>query len=350
MEITFDREYVYQTIREIMAIDSPSGFAGKAIDYVEKWAGELGLEFSRTNKGNGMVSLKGEDASRTVGVCAHMDTLGLMVRSVKENGRLAFTRVGGPILPTLDSELCRVYTREGKVYQGTVFSTSPAAHVYPDASEKARTEENMEVILDEKVSSREETEALGIQAGDYICFDPKTVITENGFIKSRFLDDKLSVAILMGVIRQMVKNGVRPACNVKVLFSTYEEVGHGMASFPEDIPELLCVDMGCIGKDLGCTEYQVSICAKDSSGPYDYEMTGRLIRLAREHGLGYAVDIYPQYSSDASAALRGGRDIRAALIGAGVFASHGYERSHYEGVENCMKLVYLYLTDRQEQL
>lgn len=347
MEITFDREYVYQTIREIMDIDSPSGFAARAIDYVERWAGDLGLEFSRTNKGNGVVSMKGEDTSRTVGLCAHMDTLGLMVRSIKENGRLAFTRVGGPILPTLDSELCRVYTRTGEVYEGTIFSMSPAAHVYPDAGSRERTEETMEVILDEKVTGRADTEALGIQPGDYICFDPKTVITDRGFIKSRFLDDKLSVAILMGVLHHMVKNGIRPACNVKVLFSTYEEVGHGMSSFPEDIPELLCVDMGCVGKDLGCTEYQVSICAKDSSGPYDYEMTSRLIRLAKENGLGYAVDIYPQYSSDASAALRGGRDIRAALIGAGVFASHGYERSHYEGVENCMKLVYLYLTEKQ---
>lgn len=345
MEAAFDKEYVLQRIREIMAIDSPSGFTQKGMDYVEQWAGQLGLEFSRTNKGNGIVTLRGKDSSHTIGVCAHMDTLGLMVRSIKENGRLAFTKIGGPILPTLDSEHCRVYTRDGRVYQGTIYSTSPSSHVYDDAREKARTEEYMEVILDEKVRTREDTRALGIQTGDFICFDPKTVITENGFIKSRFLDDKLSVAILMGVIHYMVTNRISPRVNVQFLFSVYEEVGHGMSSLSTEIPELLCVDMGCIGEDLSCTEYQVSICPKDSGGPYDYQMTSRLMELAEKHHLGYAVDIYPHYSSDATAAMISGRDLRCALIGAGVFASHGYERSHYEGVENCMKLLYLYLTE-----
>lgn len=347
MNIQFDQAFVYQTIQEIMAIDSPSGFTDRAVRYVEQKAKEFQLPFSWTRKGNGIIFMAGKNPEHTVGVCAHVDTLGLMVRSIKANGHLAITKIGGPIMPTLDSELCKVYTRDGRVYDGTIFSTSPAAHVYPDATKKERNEDNMEVILDEKVKTKQDVEALGICSGDYICYTSKTVITDSGFIKSRFLDDKLSVAIILGVIKYMTDHQIQPEYNVKFMMSTFEEVGHGMAHIPEDIEELLCIDMGCIGLDLNCTEYDVSICAKDSSGPYNYEMTTRLINLAKANHLQYAVDIYPMYGSDASASLRAGHDIRAALIGSGVFASHGYERSHYEGVENSMKLLYLYLTDQQ---
>ncbi|HIU13121.1 MAG TPA: M42 family metallopeptidase [Candidatus Fimiplasma intestinipullorum] len=346
MEFQFKQDVVATLIQELMAIDSPSGYTQNAIAYIENKANAYQLPFMRTHKGNGIIYMPGRNAKTTIGVCAHVDTLGLMVRSIKSNGRLCFTKVGGPILPSLDSEWCKVYTREGKVYSGTIYSTSPAAHVFKDAASKERTEDTMEVILDEKVKSKEEVEKLGIQTGDYICFDPKTTITENGFIKSRFLDDKLSVAIILGIIDFMVENHIQPENNVKFMFSTYEEVGHGMAYIPEDITELLCVDMGCIGQDLNCSEYDVSICAKDSSGPYDYQMTGDLIAMAKKHQLQYAVDIYPYYGSDASAALRAGHDIRAALIGPGVFASHGYERSTMEAVDQSMQLVYYYLTNQ----
>ena len=342
--MNFNQQYVYDVLTNILKTDSPSGFTYHVMEKIKTYAKELGYDFSMTQKGNGIIFVPGKDSSKTIGISAHVDTLGAMVRSIKSDGHLAITRVGGPILPTLDSELCKVYTRTGKVYTGTFFSTSPAAHVYPDASTLARTEENMEVILDEIVKTKEDVEKLDISNGDYICIDPKTIITENGFIKSRFLDDKLSVAIIFGVLKYLKEQNIQPNYNVKVLISTFEEVGHGMSYVPKDITELLAVDMGCIGKDLACTEYDVSICAKDSSGPYDYDMTTRLIELAKEYNLQYAVDIYPQYSSDVSAALRGGHNIKGALIGSGVFASHGYERSHYQGVENSMKLLTLYLT------
>ena len=346
MELKFDQQFVYKTIEEIMAIDSPSGFTKAAVEYVESVAKQWNLPFSWTRKGNGIITMEGKDSSRCYGVCAHVDTLGLMVRSIKANGHLSITRIGGPLLPTLDSELCKVYTRDGKVYDGTIFCTSPAAHVYPDSRTKERDENGLEVILDEKVKNKADVEALGICAGDFICYTPKTVITPSGFIKSRFLDDKLSVAIILGVIKYMVDNNIQPEYTIKFIMSTYEEVGHGMSYIPEDIEELLCIDMGCIGLDLNCTEFDVSICAKDSGGPYNYEMTSKIINLAKENNLQYAVDIYPMYGSDAGASLRAGHDIRAALIGAGVFASHGYERTHWEAVDNSMKLLYFYVTQK----
>lgn len=201
----------------------------------------------------------------------------------------------------------------------------------------------MEVRIDEIVNCKEDVEKLGIGVGDFIFIDPKTTITESGFIKSRFIDDKGSVAAIIALLEMMHRENLKPKNTVKIIISTYEEVGHGSASIPSDISEMIAVDMGCIGDDLSCTEYDVSICDKDSSGPYDYNMTTELINLAKENNLSYAVDIYPMYGSDVSAALRAGNDIRGALIGPGVHASHGMERTHVNALENTIKLLSAYL-------
>lgn len=335
-------EYVLNTLREILNCDSPSGYTQDVMEIIERKAEELGYGFEMTHKGNGIITVPGMDPEYVTGFCAHVDTLGLMVRSIKENGALAFTKIGGPVLTTYDSELCRVHTRDGRVYDATVYSTHPAKHVFEECGEM-RDEKNMEVRLDADVRTKADVLNLGIQAGDYICLDPKLVIAESGVIKSRFLDDKLSVAILLGALEYMSRTHMIPRNTVKVLISTYEEVGHGMAWIPQDIQELIAVDMGCVGMDLSCTEWKVSICAKDSSGPYDYAITSRLAELAQDEGIDYAIDIYPFYGSDVSAALRGGQDIQGGLIGPGVFASHAYERSTTQAAEGTMKLILAYI-------
>ncbi len=339
----FDRDYVFKVTKDILETDSPSGFTSQVMKKIEAYASELHADFSRTNKGNGIITFEGE-SEKTIALCAHVDTLGLMVRSIKTNGTLAITKIGGPILSTLDGEYCKIYTRTGKSYTGTILSNSPSTHVFKDAETIEREEKNFNIRLDCIVKNKKDVEALGISAGDYICIDTKTTITDTDFIKSRFLDDKLSVGIVFGVLKRLRDENIKPNYTIQFIVSAYEEVGHGMAYIPEGIREVLAIDMGCIGDDLSCTEYDVSICAKDSSGPYDYELTSKLIELAKENDVKYAVDIYPSYSSDVSAAWRGGNDIRGALIGPGVHASHGMERSHYEAIYNTMKLIYLYLT------
>lgn len=341
---TINKEYVLDIANKLVNIDSPSGFTKKATNFLEKEINTLGFKTTYSQKGNLIVEIEGKDKEYTLGLGAHVDTLGMMVRSIKSDGKLALTRIGGPTLPTLDGEYCRIITRDEKVYTGTILSTSPAAHVFSDASSAPRTEDTMEIRIDEVVYSKEDTEKLGIQNGDIIAIEPKFTICESGFIKSRFLDDKISSSALMGVMKYLNENNIQPRCNIKIIFSTYEEVGHGSSWIPEDIKEMLAVDMGCIGNDLSCTEQDVSICAKDSSGPYDYEITSKLIELAKTNNLKYAIDIYPQYSSDVSAALKGGNNIRGALIGPGVHASHGMERTHWDGVENTIKLVISYIT------
>lgn len=344
MEVTINKEYVLQKAKELLEFDSPSGFCFDIMDKINAWVKEFGYAFETMNKGCGIVTIPGKSNDKVIGLSAHVDTLGAMVRSITSNGTLKFTLIGGPIVPTLDSEYCKIRTRDGKIYTGTFLSTSPAAHVFEDSSSKKRDTQNMEIRIDEVVKSKKDVEDLGIAVGDFIFIDPKTTITESGFIKSRFIDDKGSVACLISLLELMSRENIVPEYTTKILISTYEEVGHGASYIPEDITEMIAVDMGCIGDDLSCTEYDVSICAKDSGGPYDYNMTTRLINLAKENDINFAVDIYPMYGSDIVAALRGGNNIRGALIGPGVHASHGMERTHYNALENTIKLLYLYLT------
>lgn len=345
MELLVERlkEDYFQIVQEILGIDSPSGYTFRVMKRIARYAEEAGFAFEQTRKGSGMITIPGKDTGKTIALTAHVDTLGAMVRSASAEGELSFTRVGGPLLPTLDGEYCTVCTREEKRYTGTFLSKSPAVHVHPDSADRPRNEENMYIRLDEQVHNKEEVAALGISAGDYVFIDPKTVVTPSGFLKSRFIDDKASAACLLAVMRLLSAQKLRPACNVTLFFSVYEEVGHGGAWMPQGLEEILAVDMGCIGLDLGCDEYKVSICAKDSHGPYDYELTTRLINLAKQASLSYAVDIYPRYGSDVGAAWSAGNDIKGALIGPGVHASHGMERTHWQGIENTIRLLLLYL-------
>ena len=338
MDISMYQSQLMKNAQELLGIDSPSGFTQAAAAFLSGFAARLGYETETTNKGNVIVHIPGRESGKKTALCSHVDTLGLMVRSITADGQLKITRVGGPILPTLDGEYCTVYTRDGRRYTGTVLSLSPAVHVYDDASTRARDEDNMAVRIDEVVKSREDVEALGIRPGDYVCFEPKTVVTPSGFLKSRFIDDKGSAACLLTLMQVLRDKDLKPRYDTRLIFSVHEEVGHGGATVPRDLDELLIVDMGCVGLDLTCTEYQVSICAKDSGGPYDYQLTTRLVNLAQENGLDYAVDIYPHYSSDATVAWRAGADVRAALVGPGVHASHGMERTHWEGLKNTMAL------------
>ena len=345
MELGINKKYVLDTAKELLEYNSPSGFCFGIMNIIEEKAKGFGYDFETTNKGCGIITVPGKSNEKVIGLSAHVDTLGAMVRSITPSGTLKFSIIGGPIVPTLDSEYCTIRTRDGKLYSGTFLSTSPSAHVFEDSSTKKREPKEMEIRIDEIVLNKEDVKALGICPGDFIFIDPKTTITDSGFIKSRFIDDKASVAALMGLLELMSRENVIPSYTTKIFISTYEEVGHGSSYIPSDITEMIAVDMGCIGDDLSCTEYDVSICAKDSSGPYDFNMTTALVNFAKENDISYAVDIYPMYGSDVSAALRAGNNIRGALIGPGVHSSHGMERTHYKALKNTIKLLYLYLTN-----
>ena len=342
-----DRSYAdfgWEQAAALLAIDSPSGFTDRAVQWVSSAFEILGYRSTITTKGGVLVDLGGEDSADALLLEAHTDTLGAMVAEVKGNGRLRLTNLGGMNANNAEAENVRVYTREGKILEGTLQLCNASVHVNGDYSTTQRTWDSVEAVLDEDVHSAEDTRKLGIEVGDIVCFDPRTRRTESGYLKSRFLDDKLSVGILLGFAKYLHDNHITPSRRVYLHITVYEEVGHGgSASVPAGVTEAISVDMGCVGDGLQCTERQVSICAKDSGGPYSYEVVGKLIAAAKKMGADYAVDVYPHYGSDVEATLRGGADIRHGLIGAGVYASHGYERSHIDGVYNSILTIAGYL-------
>ena len=337
-------DFAWEQTAALLAVDSPSGYTAKAAQWVKNAFESLGFAATITTKGGVIIDLGGKDANDGLLLEAHADTLGAMVCQVKGDGRLKMTSLGGMNPNNAEAENVRVYTRDGKVYEGTCQLCNASVHVNGDYSSAKRDWNSVEIVLDEDVNSAKDTRGLGIEVGDIVCFDPRTKRTASGYLKSRFLDDKLSVGILLGFAKYLADNKIEPARRVWAHVTVYEEVGHGgSASVPAGVTEAISVDMGCVGAGLQCTERQVSICAKDSGGPYNYEVVGKLIEAAKKTEADYAVDVYPFYGSDVEATLRSGVDIRHGLIGAGVYASHGYERSHIDGVMNTLKVLCGYL-------
>ena len=325
-------------LMKLVNIPSPSGFTHIASAYLMDVLSGYGFAPYTTHKGNVVCCIGGQ--GHPLVVAAHVDTLGAMVRSIKPNGRLRYTQIGGYPDNNLENETCVVHTRDGRTYTGTFYLTTPASHVYKDIPTISRGDTTLEVVLDENVSSKDEVRALGIEVGDFISLDPRAVHTPSGYIKSRHLDDKASASVLLALAKMAASSDLTLSRKIYLVFTVHEEVGHGCcAGLPEDVEDILSVDMGCVGDDLTCDETMVSICAKDSRGPYNYEMTGRLIELAKDNNLKYAVDVYPMYASDADASLFSGHNFRHALIGPGVFASHGYERTHVSGLDTTLKLL-----------
>ena len=337
-------DYAWAQTARLLDIDSPTGFTDRAATWVRDAFAALGYETHITNKGGVIADLGGPNCDDGLLLCAHADTLGGMVAQIKSDGRLRLTGLGGMEPNNGECENVRLYTRDGNIYEGTLYLHNPSVHVNGDYSTARRTWDSTELVLDEDVNSESDVRKLGIEVGDIVCFDPRTRRTASGYLKSRFLDDKLSVGILLAFAKYLKDKAIALPRRTWVHVTVYEEVGHGACgSIPAGISEAISVDMGCVGDGCSCTERQCSICAKDSHGPYSYEVVGKLIAAAKRENADYAVDVYPHYGSDVDAALNAGADLRHGLIGSGVFASHGYERSHIDGVYNTLLVLKGYL-------
>ena len=343
--MTFKRtEETFKLLKKLVSIPSPSGNTNEVIRFVEDFLTEIKVEHNRNRKGGLIATLPGKDNSQHRMLTAHVDTLGAMVKEIKSSGRLRIDLIGGFKFNSIEGEYCQIETGSGKKYTGTILMHQTSVHVYKDAGKAERDQVNMEIRLDERVHNAEEVKALGIEVGDFVSFDPRVEITPSGFIKSRHLDDKASVAILLQLIKQIKEEKLELPYTTHFLISNNEEIGYGGNSniTPETV-EYLAVDMGAMGDGQSTDEYTVSICVKDASGPYNYELRKRLVRLAEANNVGYKLDIYPFYGSDASAAIRSGHDIVHGLIGPGIDSSHAFERTHQTSIENTGKLLYHYL-------
>ena len=329
----------YSTLKELIAIDSPTGYTDNASNYIFNLLRSYGYNPEYTNKGAVKCAL-GDNP--TLAIAAHVDTLGAIVSGIKTNGTLAFSLLGGLSLTGAEGEYVKIITHSGQVFTGTILLDNPSVHANNEKEQTKRTINSMHIRLDMEVSSEDDVRELGIDVGDIICVDVKYQELPTGFIKSRFLDNKAGCYVLFELARLLKEQGKE--LPVEIFFSTYEEVGHGGAcGYSNSIKELLVIDMGVLGDSCQGNEVSCSICAKDSTGPYDYNFRKKLIDLARKENIPYKVDVYPFYGSDGSAALRAGNDFRVALIGMGVAASHGTERTHKKGVEATIDLCMSYI-------
>ena len=340
-----DESSLLTFLADLLDTPSPTGFAEPAIELTEhafEKAGEATL--TRTRKGALVVRVEGQNSDAPRALTAHADTLGAMVKSIKKNGRLALSQIGGYAWNTIEGEGCTIFTNAGRQIRGSILLDKASTHVYgAKVSESPRNGETMEVRIDEEVTSADETRALGIDVGDFVAIDARVEIT-NGFVRSRHLDDKACVACLVSAVQSLNRAGLKPVQTTYILISNYEEVGHGAAAgIPQEVTELVAVDMAAVGEDQNSDETHATLCVKDSGGPYHYNLSQRLRKLAKDYEIPFKVDIYPYYGSDGEAYWRAGGNIAVALIGPGVDASHSYERTHLKALIATTQWVLAYL-------
>ncbi len=344
---TVDQDYLVDFLVKLLNVPSPTGFAETAVAFVEKELSQFSqLQLNRTRKGALLAKWEVESDLPPVALTAHSDTLGAVVKEIKPNGRLKLSRIGGIQWPSVETEGVWVFTSSGEKIRGSVLIDTASGHVHGAAgSETPRNDDHMEVRLDIRTTNEAETRALGIRIGDCVAFDPRVEVT-NGFVRSRFLDDKACVANIVSAIKSLADAGLRPSRSVYFLISNYEEVGHGAAAgIPSDAAELVCVDMAVVGHGQESDEFHATLCVKDSGGVYHEGLNKKLRTLAEEHGIPYKTDVYPFYGSDGEAFWRAGGDVALALIGPGIDASHNYERAHTEGLVATTNWILAYLLD-----
>ena len=335
--------YLTDVMKRLLDTPSPVGYYEKMKPVIEDIASELGYEVTYDNRDTAYITVAGRDTSKTVCLSAHADTLGFMVRGINKDGTLRIRALGGINHANVEGENVTVHTRSGKTYTGMLVCEHHSAHAFDDAKTMIRDDNTVFVLLDEFVKDPDGVRALGIRHGDYISIEPRFTVTDKGFIKCRFIDNKAAMACSFAVLKAMAENGVKPKYNTVFAFSFYEEIGFGGIVVPENVSEYVAVDIAILGPDSDGSEQAVTICAKDASMPYDYSLTNRLIAAAERNCVNYAVDLFYRYGSDAGQAIKGGNNVRAAAFGMGVYSSHGVERAHLDGIENTARLMLAYV-------
>lgn len=335
--------YLLAVLEKLISIPSPSGFFRAVEEHLSEEIRAFGCEPQSLQKGGLRYCLGGE--GDPVMLMAHADTLGAQIKHIKPNGRMMIVPVGGLNPNNIETENVTVFTRFNGTYEGTILLENASTHGNRNYNVLRTFEDNLELVLDKLVSSKEDVLKLGIRNGDFVALHPRYEVSTDGFIKSRFLDDKIGVAILLAFSKFVKEHNVELRRKVYVSFSVYEEVLHGGGpGIPSDVTEILGLDMGCVGKNLDGSETKVSIVARDNYGPYNYEMITALSSLCNQNGIDYAIDCYSGYISDVVTALIAGNDVRHGLIGPGVYASHSYERTNLRAVEGTFRLLEAYLT------
>lgn len=337
-----EKRYLEELEKEL-SIDSVTGQYHELQDYLKEEVEKLGFKTTELHKGGLIIEAGGE--GNPLLITAHGDTIGMMVRHINEDGTIKVCKVGGLYAYHTERENVRIHTRSGKVITGCVQRKNASVHVTEDELDKevANFDVNSFVVLDEDVKSAADVRKLGIEIGDYVAIEPRFVYV-NGYIKSHYIDDKALVAVLMELLHDIKDGKVKLSRKVYLYISFYEEIGHGGSLIPSDVKDFLAVDIACIGPEQTTDERKVSVFWKDSRFPYNMDMSMELEEAAKNAGADYVPDIFtPHYGTDADPALVAGFDVRHAAIGPGTRASHGYERTHIDGIKNTYKLIAEYV-------
>ena len=345
MKYNIDKQYLIHVFEKIINVPSPVGYYVELNPVLEEMVQELGLSVTRDHRSTTYISVPGKNPQKTIMVGAHADTLGMMIYKIEKNGKLRVRQLGGCNFNNLEGETVYVHTRDGRKYSGLFACQSHSVHTFEDARTLERNESTMVILLDEIISTKEEVQALGISNGDFVSIDPRMQLTENGYLKSRFIDDKGAIACVFSVLKYFKENNLQPTHNVIFAIPYNEEIGFGGTYIPEGVSEYLAIDIGLVGPDLEGNEHSVSICAKDNAAPYDYDLTNRLVECAKNTSTPYALDIFYRYGTDGNAAMRAGNNLRAAAFGMAVYCSHGMERTHLDGLTGTVNILLEYLLE-----
>lgn len=343
MKYNIDKQYLIDSFKRIINVPSPVGYYVELNPVLEEMAQELGLSVARDNRSTTYITVPGKNPEKTIMVGAHADTLGMMVYKIEKDGKLRVRQLGGCNFNNLEGETVYVHTRDGRKYSGLFACQSHSVHVFEDARTLERNESTMMIILDQDISSKEEVQALGISNGDFVSIGPRMQLTENDYLKSRFIDDKGAIACVFSVLKYLKENNLQPVHDIIFAIPYNEEIGFGGTYIPDGVSEYLAIDIGLIGPDLEGNEHSVSICAKDNASPYDYTLTNRLVECAKATDTKYALDVFYRYGTDANAAMRAGNNLRAAAFGMAVYCSHGMERTHLDGMLGTTNILLEYL-------
>lgn len=342
MEI--DLDYLHQQLDELLKIPSPTGYTDNIARYVCEELERLHVSYGLTRRGAVRARLRGGKKAGARGIVSHVDTLGAQVKSLKENGRLELRPIGTWSARFAEGARATVFTDKGG-FRGTILPPLASGHTFGDEVDTVPFGWHYaEMRVDAYAYTREDLERHGIEVGDIVAIDPQPEFLDNGFIVSRHLDNKAGVAVMLAALKALSESKHKPPVDVFWLFTIAEEVGHGAASvLMPDIAYMVAVDNGTTAPGQNSSEFGVTICMGDETGPFDYHLTRKLAELCQTNDIKYQKDVFKFYRSDSASALEAGADVRTALVTFGVDASHGYERIHMHALRSLAELLTAYV-------
>ncbi len=342
--LNIDVEYLCDMLETLLNIPSPTGFTDEIVQVTGRELERLGIPFELTRRGAIRAHLPGKLQQPDRALVVHLDTTGAMVKNLKENGRLELVPIGHWSSRFAEGARVTLYT-ETEAFRGTILPLKASGHTFnEEVDQQPVAWQQVELRVDSVVKNVQDLQRLNINIGDYVAIDPQPEFLDNGFIVSRHLDNKAGVAILLAAARAIHESGVQLPVDIHLLFTISEETGSGASAIlHRGASELVTIDNGTVAPGQNSRESGVTLAMMDSSGPFDFHLTRKLIDICQSYEIQHQRDVFRHYRCDSASAVEAGNDTRTALICFGIDASHGYERTHLNALRSLAELTTLYL-------